>query len=194
MSAAATILSLAIAGIIAAFTVSVFPRWRNALHEKEIELSHVKEAFQSFEKEMDGDDSAGELPDAAHKLYRDVNPRNPLNNVLLTDIHGDPNRLPAPPAFARDVWRDTHDAFEKQTQLLHPDQPNIIQDMYGDIYEKHQLETGLMRQMYSMPSTRVMDDRDTLQKILAKDMFSGKEDSPQAAEARRLRTERHIMR
>ena len=204
MSTSVAVLSVAAVGAIMAAVVTL-PKWKRYAQKKKIEMASTTEAFQAFERDQSdqqtgcasgasGASRDADVPNSAQRLYRKVNPRNPLNNVLLTEIHGNPNRRPAPPSFASDVWEDTHRAFQEQTQLLHPDQPNIINEMYGDIYENHQLETGLMRQMYSMPSTRVHDDRETLQHILAKDMFSGKEGGPEAAEARLLRSERHIMR
>ena len=106
--------------------------------------------------------------------------KNPMGNVLLTDIMDTPNRLAAAPSFNPDVYEDIDKAVKKQSQMLNPGIINTNKQLYGDLYENYQLDNSMM-QFYSTANTRVANDQSAFSKYLYGAMYSGKESTPEGA-------------
>jgi hypothetical protein len=118
--------------------------------------------------------------------------KNPMGNVLLTDIMDDPNRLSAAPSFNPDVYDDIDKAVKKQTQMLYPGIINTNKQLYGDLADNYDLDNSMM-QFYSMPNTRVCNDQGAYAEYLYGNMPSGKSSGPDGAFARVQDNYRYIL-
>lgn len=106
--------------------------------------------------------------------------KNPMGNVLLTDIMDTPNRLAAAPSFNPDVYEDIDKAVKKQTQMLNPGIINTNKQLYGDLKDNYDLDNSMMR-FYSTANTRVANDQGAFSQYLYGAMYSGKESTPEGA-------------
>jgi len=118
--------------------------------------------------------------------------KNPMGNVLLTDIMDTPNRLAAAPSFNPDVYEDIDKAVKKQSQMLNPGIINTNKQLYGDLYENYQLDNSMM-QFYSTANTRVANDQGAFASWLYSDMPSGKSSGPDGAFQRIADSYRYIL-
>jgi len=118
--------------------------------------------------------------------------KNPLGNVLLTDINDDPNRLAAAPSFNPDVYDNIDKAVKKQTQMLNPGIINTNKQLYGDLKDNYDLDNSMM-QFYSMPNTRIANDQGAFKNYLYGNMPSGKSSGPDGAFARIQDNYRYIL-
>ena len=109
--------------------------------------------------------------------------KNPMGNVLLTDIMDTPNRLAAAPSFNPDVYEDIDTAVKKQTQMLNPGIINTNKQLFGDLKSAYDLDNSMMR-FYSTANTRVCNDQSAFASWLYSNMPSGKESTPEGALAR----------
>jgi len=103
-----------------------------------------------------------------------TNYKNPMGNVLLTDIMDDPDRLAAPPSFNYDVNNDINAAVKKQTQMLNSGIKNTSKQLYGDLKDNYDLDQSMQR-FYSNANSRVTNDQNSLGQWLYGDMPSAKE-------------------
>jgi hypothetical protein len=141
-------------------------------------------------------DSTTTNPVTLEKLLRSnfhpTTKKNPMGNVLLTDIMDDPNRLSAAPSFNPDVYDDIDKAVKKQTQMLYPGIINTNKQLYGDLADNYDLDNSMM-QFYSMPNTRVCNDQGAYAEYLYGNMPSGKSSGPDGAFARVQDNYRYIL-
>jgi len=106
-----------------------------------------------------------------------TNKKNPLSNVLLTDIMDNPHRKAAPPAFNPDVYEDINESTKKTIQYLNPEIKNTTKQLFSDLGQKFEFDQS-MRNFYSMPNTRVTNDQGSFAKYLYGDMPSCKDGDP----------------
>jgi len=109
--------------------------------------------------------------------FKEGNKKNPFSNVLLTQINDDPNRKAAPPAFNVDVDEDITKNVKKAVQMMNPGIKNTNKQLFGDLYQKFQLDQS-NRVFYSTPNTRVTNDALAFGNFLYGFMPSAKEDTP----------------
>jgi len=102
------------------------------------------------------------------------NKKNPMGNVLLTEIMDDPNRLAAPPSFNVDVSEDIVRNSKKTVQYLNPEIKNTNKQLFGDLADNFEFDWS-MRNFYSMPNTRVTNDQGAYGQFLYGNMPSAKE-------------------
>jgi hypothetical protein len=100
--------------------------------------------------------------------------KNPMGNVLLTEIHDDPNRNAAAPSFNVDVSEDITRASKKTVQYLNPGIKNTNKQLFGDLAENFEFD-WCMWNFYSMPNTRVTNDQGAYGEYLYGNMPSAKE-------------------
>ena len=116
--------------------------------------------------------------------FKEGDKRNPFSNVLLTDIMDDPERKAAPPSFNPDVEVKITKDVKKGVQFMNPGINNTDKQLYGDLWNKFELEQS-NRVFYSTANTRVTNDQGAFAKYLYDDMkYSGKESTPEGAFAR----------
>ncbi len=97
-------------------------------------------------------------------------PKNPLMNVLLPEINGNPNRKPALPSFNQETEKEINDSVKKML----PD---------ARIYKGTKNEMDLeysMRNFYTTASTTIPNDQEGFSKFCYGDLISAKEGDPLA--------------
>lgn len=103
--------------------------------------------------------------------FETTNKKNPLGNVLLTQIHDTPNRKSAPPSFNTQVYEDINTSTKKMIQSLNPGIKNTNKQLFGDLGEKFEFDQS-MWQYYSTPNTKVCNDQGAFADFLYGDMPS----------------------
>jgi len=97
--------------------------------------------------------------------------KNPLSNVLLTDIGDNPTRKAAPPAFNLQVYEDISNNTKKMIQSLNPGIKNTNKQLFGDLGEKFEFDQS-MSAYYSTPNTKIPNDQGAFAEYLYGDMPS----------------------
>jgi len=100
--------------------------------------------------------------------------KNPLGNVLLTDIGDNPKRMAAPPAFNTEVYEDVNNSAKKMVQMLNPGIKNTNQQLFGDLGEQFNFDQS-MWQYYATPNTKIPNDQGAFADYLYGDMPSCKD-------------------
>ena len=90
--------------------------------------------------------------------YEKVNEKNPLNNVLVTDILEKPNRKPAPPSYTKTNTEIINDNTKQMIQNMNPDIDNLNAKLFNDLGDQYQFDTS-MRSFYSTASTTIPNDQ-----------------------------------
>jgi len=103
--------------------------------------------------------------------FEEVNKKNPLGNVLLTEIMDKPKRKPAPPSFSTEVYEDISNNTKRMIQTLNPGIKNTNQQLFGDLGEKFEFDQS-MWQYYSNPNTKIPNDQGAFADFLYGDMPS----------------------
>ena len=103
--------------------------------------------------------------------FEPTNKKNPLGNVLLTEITDNPLRKAAPPAFNTEVYEDINNSTKKMVQLLNPEIKNTNQQLFGDLGEKFEFDQS-MWYYYSTPNTKIPNDQGAFANYLYGDMPS----------------------
>jgi hypothetical protein len=101
--------------------------------------------------------------------------KNPLGNVLLTEIGDDPNRKSAAPAFNPDVYEDINASVKKTIQYLNPSIKNTSKQLFGDLWQNYEFENSTMRPFFSTANTKVTQDQGAFAQYLYGNMPSCKE-------------------
>lgn len=109
------------------------------------------------------------------KEYFDV-PKinNPYNNVLVTDIVDNPDKLPAPPAYYPETEKAILDRTKEAIQKMNPTFPGIIKKLFSSFDDHFEFEQS-MRQYHSNPSTTVPNDQGAFAEFCYGEMISCKE-------------------
>jgi hypothetical protein len=105
-----------------------------------------------------------------------VTSRNPMGNVLLTDYEDNPNKKPAQPSFNPHVSEEITKNIKKTVQELNPTITNTTQQLYGDVWDKYELDQS-NRTFYSNANTKIVNDQGAFVKFLYGDLPSGKDGS-----------------
>jgi hypothetical protein len=141
-------------------------------------LGDVKEGFDIHKQEKQLIDPTTLKPFLKAEFEPTIK-TNPLQNVLLTEIMDNPDRLAAPPSFNTTVYEDINDATKKMVQKLNPEIVNTNKQLFGDMYEKFEFDQS-MRNFYSTANTRVANDQGSFAQYLYGNMISAKQGNPQA--------------
>lgn len=106
--------------------------------------------------------------------YYPTTKKNPLGNVLLTDIMDNPNKKPAPPSFNTDVYEDITRSSKKTVQYLNPGIKNTNKQLFGDLAQNFEFDWSMWN-FYSMPNTKVTNDQGAYAEYLYGNMPSCKD-------------------
>ena len=109
--------------------------------------------------------------------FYELNKKNPMGNVLLTEIMDDPNRKPAPPSFNPEVYDKINSSAKRAVQMMNPDIINTNKQLFGDLASNYDFDWS-MRNFYTMPNTRVTNDQSAYSAFLYSLMPSAKIDDP----------------
>jgi hypothetical protein len=154
-----------------------------------VKNKNTVEGFKIDRELINMSQNSGSIGDAISSQYNlstinkadfyKTNYKNPMGNVLLTDIMDDPERLAAPPSFNYDVNNDINTAVKKQTQMLNSGIKSTSKQLYGDLKDNYDLDQSMQR-FYSNANTRVANDQGSLGQWLYGDMPSAKESGAEA--------------
>jgi hypothetical protein len=103
--------------------------------------------------------------------FMPINKKNPLGNVLLTEIMDNPTRKPAPPSFNTEVYEDINVTTKKMVQSLNPGIKNTNKQLYGDLGEQFEFDQSQWS-FYSTPNTKIPNDQGAFADYLYGDMPS----------------------
>lgn len=117
-----------------------------------------------------------EFTDLVKRDFYQPTSKNPFSNVLLTDINDTPKRKPAPPSFNEKVGENITKMVKKTVQSLNPTITNTNQQLYGDLWDKYELDQS-NRLFYSTANTKIVNDQGAYAHFLYGDMPSGKDGS-----------------
>jgi hypothetical protein len=146
-----------------------------------------------FDKKMKTITNPVTLESVISSEFKEGSKTNPFSNVLLTDIMDDPDRKAAPPSFNPEVEEKITKDVKKSVQYMNPGIDNTNKQLFGDLWEKFQLDQS-NRIFYSTANTRVVNDQGAYAKYLYDDMkYSGKESTPEGAFARVQDNYRYIL-
>jgi hypothetical protein len=106
--------------------------------------------------------------------FIESNKKNPMGNVLLTDIQDNPNRKAAAPSFNTEIYEDINNSTKKMIQSLNPGIKNTNQQLFGDLGEQFEFDQSMI-QYYSTPNTKVVNDQGAFADYLYGDMPSCKD-------------------
>jgi len=133
----------------------------NKLKEKE---SFLKEGF-SNEKTYN----------KIKKNFKPISTQNPLGNVMLQEINGDPNRKPAPPAFNPNAEKEINEKTKDAVAIINSDNSGIKDKIFKDLGDSFLFDKSFMRNFYSTSNTKVPNDQNSFAKFLYGDMNSCKD-------------------
>ncbi len=151
----------------------------------------IKEGF----KDSTNNNNSNNVATLKQVLQNDFYPttkKNPMGNVLLTEIADKPNRPAAAPSFNPEVYDEINSAVKKQTQMLNPDIKSTNKQLYGDLYDNWTLDQS-MRRFYTTANSRVENDQSAFSHWLYGNMPSGKSSGPDGALARVQDNYRYIL-
>jgi hypothetical protein len=125
------------------------------------------------------------------EVFDNPSAENPFSNVLVTDITGNPNKKPAPPAYNDHTNQSILAAAKEAVMNANPGQPDISDKLFKDLGEQMSFEQS-MRQFYSTPSTQTPDDQQAFAEFCYGSMISCAEGNKFAC-ARNAAAMRHTM-
>ena len=103
--------------------------------------------------------------------FETTSKKNPLGNVLLTEIMDNPTRKPAPPSFNTEVYEDINVSTKKMIQTLNPGIKNTNKQLFGDLGEQFEFDQSQWS-FYSTPNTKIPNDQGAFADYLYGDMPS----------------------
>ena len=106
--------------------------------------------------------------------FYNTNKKNPLSNVLLTEIMDEPNRKAAPPSFNPDIQEDITKTTKKTVQFLNPDIKNTNKQLFSSLTDKFNLDQS-NRAFFTNPNTKIPNDQGAFAEFLYGDMPSCKD-------------------
>lgn len=161
-----------IVGIITLLAIFLLIKVNKQKLSKEILSEGFKNNNSTLKQEMYTNPET--LENILKSEFKEGNKKNPFSNVLLTQIMDEPDRKSAPPSFNVDVDENITKNIKKSVQMLNPDIKNTNKQLFGDLYERFELDQS-NRVFYSTPNTRVENDQSSFGKFLYGDMPSSKE-------------------
>lgn len=115
----------------------------------------------------------GNLYELVKDNFNEPTKNNPLMNVLLTDIHDNPQRKPAAPSYNPVVSQDINSATRKMVSDNFND-PTIEDKLFKDLGDNFSFEQS-MRTWYATPNTQVPNDQKQFAEFCYGGMTSCKE-------------------
>jgi len=109
----------------------------------------------------------------SNTTYYKPSSKNPLSNVLLTEIRDDPKRNEAPPAFDPPTHREINKDVQQMVQDQHPDFPDMKDKLFKDLGDSVDFHNSMIP-FNSNPATQIPNDQNAFAKFCYGDMPSCK--------------------
>ena len=133
-----------------------------------------EETKEGFSKMKEESEKTIPLNKFLKKDFSPTTPANPLSNALLTDIEDNPDKKSAPPSFQRDVYGNINTNTKEMIKHVNPDSKDIDEKLFSTLGENFDFDMS-MRQFYSTPNTRIVNDQGAFAQYLYGNMPSCKE-------------------
>lgn len=117
-----------------------------------------KESFLSKPKYRENVDDVQKKMKKYDKHYEKVNAANPLGNVLVTDIHDNPTRKSAPPAYMKDINKDINDATKKMIKDVNVSNKDIDKRLFRDLGDNYMFEESMIP-FHTNANTQIPNDQ-----------------------------------
>jgi hypothetical protein len=109
------------------------------------------------------------------KNFKPITTQNPLGNVMLHEINGDPERKPAPPAFNPNAEKEINEKAQDAVAIINSDNKGIKDKLFKDLGDNFLFDKSFMRNFYSNSNTRVTNDQKSFAEYLYGSMTSCKD-------------------
>ena len=106
--------------------------------------------------------------------YKKPTTNNPLGNVLLTEIHDNPTRKSAPPAFYDSITDEIGLKTKEMIKELNSGNIDIEKKLFYDLGNNSEFDYS-MRNFYSTANTEIPSDQEAFSNYLYGDMKSTKD-------------------
>ena len=106
--------------------------------------------------------------------YKKPTTNNPLGNVLLTEIHDNPERKSAPPAFYDSITDEIGLKTKEMIKELNSENIDIEKKLFYDLGNNSEFDYS-MRNFYSTANTEIPSDQEAFSNYLYGDMKSTKD-------------------
>lgn len=146
------------------------------MNDKDVE-EHIKQTYENQQQTKQTADN---------KVFEEPTSKNPFSNVLLTEIHDNPNRKPAPPAYLESVENKINEKTKEMIKNENPEIKDIDRRLFTEVGDNFTFDRG-MRQFYSMPNTQVPNDQKGFAEFCYGTTISCKEGNEQACERNAFR-------
>lgn len=111
-----------------------------------------------------------QLYEAVKTSFTQPTKENPLMNVSLPELNGNPNRKPAAPSFNPSVEKDINEKIQQKIIEDNGGNENLFKNLGDNVIFKHS-----MRNFYSTANSRVPNDQTAFAEFCYGDMPSCKE-------------------
>lgn len=138
---------------------------------------HIKQTYET-QKQV--------VTSTGNKAFETPSSKNPFSNVLLTEIHDNPHRKSAPPAYLKSVEEEINEKTKELIKNENPEIKDIDQRLFTEVGDNFTFDRG-MRQFYSMPNTQVVNDQKGFAEFCYGTTISCKEGDEQACERNAFR-------
>jgi hypothetical protein len=96
--------------------------------------------------------------------YEKASKKNPLANVLVTDVLDNPTRGSAKSSFTKEQVKDINLETKNMIKSLNPDIQNIDKRLFHDLGDQYEFDHS-MRSFHSMPNTQVANNQEAFAKF-----------------------------
>ena len=141
-------------------------------------MSNMTESFMNGDLfNVEDEIEENEENDAIKKKiteYKKPTTNNPLGNVLLTEIHDNPTRKSAPPAFYDSITDEIGLKTKEMIKELNSENIDIEKKLFYDLGNNTEFDYS-MRNFYSTANTEIPSDQEAFSNYLYGDMKSTKD-------------------
>ena len=144
-----------------------------ALHRVQTEKNKKQKITKDMTKTIKEGFTNPVLYELKKNDYTNPTKKNPVMNVLLTEIKDDPTRKPAAPSFNPTVEKEMN--IKTKDMILEKNKENVIDSrLFRDLGDNFDFDQS-MRTFYSTANTTVPNDQTAFADFLYGDMVSCKE-------------------
>lgn len=136
-------------------------------------MNKKNEVKESFVQAAEGNNK---LLSIMKPTYYKPSDKNPLSNVLLTEIQDEPNRPEAQPAYTKDNIEEINKNAKEMVKEINKDFPDMDKRLFQDLGDNYQFDQS-MRSFYSTASTTNPNAQEEFAKFCYGDMPSRKIDN-----------------
>ena len=141
-------------------------------------MSNMTESFMNGDLfNVEDEIKENEENDAIKKKiteYKKPTTKNPLGNVLLTEINDNPSRKSAPPAFYDSITDEIGLKTKEMIKELNSENIDIEKKLFYDLGNNTEFDYS-MRNFYSTANTEIPSDQEAFSNYLYGDMKSTKD-------------------